>query len=111
MDEAYELCDRIGIMQKGEFIVLGTPDELLSTYFDEMVVELPIAQGLKEVLETIKEIDDLDKGEKNFIFSTKDLNSVLKQLSQKDIDLTKMKIRQSDLEDLFIHLTHQKGQP
>jgi ABC-2 type transport system ATP-binding protein len=30
MEEAQELCDRVAIMHKGRFVVLGTPSELMA---------------------------------------------------------------------------------
>jgi ABC-2 type transport system ATP-binding protein len=39
MEEAAALCDRIGILDHGRMIALGTPDELVSTWRDDPAVQ------------------------------------------------------------------------
>ena len=39
MDEAHALCDRVGIMDRGKLIALGTPRELVASLGAEHVVE------------------------------------------------------------------------
>jgi ABC-type multidrug transport system ATPase subunit len=103
MDEAFELCDEIGIMDQGELIAFGSPKDLLKQHFESTVIELP--------LETIEEaqlsamFDETKPGEKYFEIIVKDLNSALGKLSEAGLDLSGMNIRQKNLEDLFIHLT------
>ena len=43
MDEAHELCDRVGIMDQGKLIALGTPRELVASLGAEHVVEFALA--------------------------------------------------------------------
>ena len=45
MDEAHELCDRVGIMDQGKLIALGTPRELVASLGAEHVVEFALADG------------------------------------------------------------------
>jgi ABC-2 type transport system ATP-binding protein len=40
MDEAYELCDEIAIMDHGRMIAHDAPDALLSSHFDDVVVQI-----------------------------------------------------------------------
>ena len=102
MDEAYELCDEIGIMDNGKMIALGTPKNLLKESFSEVILQI-----------NIDAIPDETKL-KNFNYTTtdfyyqilsSDLNQTLSELTQNKIDLSSMSIRQSSLEDLFIKLT------
>ena len=39
MDEAERLCDRVGVVDKGKVIALGTPRELIASLGGEQVVE------------------------------------------------------------------------
>ena len=41
MEEAYELCDVIAIMDRGRIIAEGSPSRLLEQHFDDVVLELP----------------------------------------------------------------------
>lgn len=101
MDEAFELCDEIGIMDHGELIALGSPQSLLTKYFKNVVIELQKPSIDPNKLE---ELDIID-GEKFIEIHTENLNKTLEVLTSKEIDLTGMNIRQSNLEDLFLHLT------
>ena len=41
MEEASELCDEIAIMDRGEIIAIGTPDNLLKAHFNDILLQLP----------------------------------------------------------------------
>lgn len=104
MDEAFELCDQIGIMDHGELIAIGEPKELLKKTFEETVLEVPLQDGI-----------DLSAHFKNSFIRDKfieitvtDLNKALAKLAELNLDLSGMNIRQKNLEDLFIHLTGQE---
>ena len=45
MDEAHALCDRVGIMDRGMLIALGTPRQLVQSLGAEHVVEFAITGG------------------------------------------------------------------
>jgi len=102
MDEAYELCDEILIMDHGKIIAEGTPDTLLAKHFSDVVIELPLAdlpgtfdsEGLT-VLRADSKVEIL----------APDVNRAVGILMSNDISLTNMRIRQRTLEDLFIELT------
>jgi len=102
MDEAYELCDEILIMDHGKIIAEGTPDELLAKHFRDVVVELPGAD-LPEHLN----VDDQTvlRSETRAEILTPDVNRTLEILMANNVNLTNMRIRQRTLEDLFIELT------
>ena len=51
MDEAYQLCDEIAIMDRGRIIAQGSPQQLLKSHFENSVISLPldhIPASLKE---------------------------------------------------------------
>ena len=51
MDEAERLCDRVGIVDHGKTIALGTPRELISSLGGQEVIELAVTGGeLDEVV-------------------------------------------------------------
>jgi len=102
MDEAQVLCDEIAIMDSGKIIKQGTPDELLRAQYDGLIIELPISDltddlsGIEHtVLENLGIIEVI----------TTDVGASLKQLSPHVSNLNQIKIRQPNLEDLFLDLT------
>lgn len=106
MDEAFELCDEIGIMDHGEIIAQGEPKDLLKHYFEETVLEIPKNDTNLTLLKS--SFDEVHIGEKYLEITVTDLNSTLGQLAKLNLDLSGMNIRQKNLEDLFIHLTGQE---
>jgi ABC-2 type transport system ATP-binding protein len=102
MDEAQILCDEIVIMDFGKIIAQGSPDALLQKQYQSVIIELPLedvsgdlASIEHRVLETqgIIEID------------TDDVNTSLRELATHISGLNRLKIRQPNLEDLFLDLT------
>jgi ABC-2 type transport system ATP-binding protein len=100
MEEAYLLCDEIGIMDHGRLIARGSPQQLLAEHFNDAVLELPaqelagrslpwpvaVRNGLAEIM-------------------TADVNGALQQLLAAGVSLAQLKIRPRTLEDLFLELT------
>ena len=102
MEEAELLCDRIAIMDSGKIILEGSPEELLATHYKNVIIELPL-EGFKgdlngidyRILETTQLIE----------IETDNVNHSLRELVNRNLQLNGMKIRQPNLEDLFIDLT------
>ncbi len=102
MDEAQVLCDEIAIMDAGKIVTQGNPDTLLKERYRNVIIELPVedvdgdlanfehrrleAQGLIEI-------------------ETDDVNKSLAELAAHVHGLNRLKIRQPNLEDLFLDLT------
>lgn len=102
MDEAQVLCDEIAIMDAGKIVTQGSPEALLRKQYDGLIIELPISDltgdmsGIQHtVLEKLGVIE---------VVST-DVSATLQQLSAHVSNLNQIKIRQPDLEDLFLDLT------
>ena len=102
MDEAQVLCDEIAIMDAGKIIRRGEPETLLREQYDGLIIELPIddlVDDLYDVEHT--RFDNLGLIE----IVTTDVTSSLQQLSPHVSNLNRIKIRQPNLEDLFLDLT------
>ena len=102
MEEAQFLCDEIAIMDVGKIITQGSPDALLKAHYKNVIIELPLNEfdgelaGIEhKVLETQGIIE----------IETDDVNASLQELAARASGLNGMKIRQPDLEDLFLDLT------
>lgn len=84
MEEVEYLCDRIGIMDSGKLITLGTLQQLRSTH----------GQGL-----VMKQLGD--RWQYLFFPTLEEANTYLEQQADK----TGMMVRPSNLEDIFVELT------
>jgi ABC-2 type transport system ATP-binding protein len=102
MDEAHILCDEIAIMDAGQIITQGSPDDLLRKQYEGLIIELPISD-LTDSLEDVEHTVLENLGIIEVI--TNDVSASLQQLSPHVRDLNHIKIRQPNLEDLFLDLT------
>ncbi len=102
MEEAYELCDEIAIMDHGRIIAHDAPDALLAAHFDDVVVQIHAADIPREIGE--REFQAVYRNDNAHIL-TGDVNRTIEQLLHLDIPLNRLRIRARDLEDLFLELT------
>jgi ABC-2 type transport system ATP-binding protein len=100
MEEAYLLCDEIGIMDHGRMIASGAPAQLLADHFNDTVLELPAIEvdGRELEMPLVRKTDRVE------ILSV-DVNRSVQQLIAAGLSLTHLKIRPRTLEDLYLHLT------
>ncbi|MDQ5767246.1 ABC transporter ATP-binding protein [Thiothrix subterranea] len=103
MEEAYNLCDEIVIMDHGKIIAHGSPDTLLATHFQDVIIELPE----RDFPEAAKIIPHryLDKVTGTVEIITQDVNATLGLLIQHGASLAGLQVRPRTLEDLFLALT------
>jgi ABC-2 type transport system ATP-binding protein len=102
MDEAQVLCDEIAIMDCGKIIKQGTPEQLLREQYEGLIIELPISD-LTDDLSGIEHTVLENRGIIEVV--TTDVGASLEQLSPHVSNLNQIKIRQPNLEDLFLDLT------
>jgi ABC-2 type transport system ATP-binding protein len=102
MDEAQVLCDEIAIMDSGRIIAQGAPDDLLRKQYQGLIIELrseDITGSLEGIKHTVIDIKGVVE------VPTADVSGTLNRLSPLVRDLNHIKIRQPNLEDLFLDLT------
>jgi ABC-2 type transport system ATP-binding protein len=102
MDEAQILCDDIAIMDAGKIISRGSPDALLQEKYSNVIIEIPLEDvngDLSDIPHRILELQGVVE------ISTDDVHSSLQLLTENVAGLNRMKIRQPNLEDLFLDLT------
>jgi ABC-2 type transport system ATP-binding protein len=102
MEEAQVLCDEIAIMDAGKIMIQGAPDDLLQQHYKNTIIELP-ADDFHGDLATLEHrvVESLGVIE----IETDDVNASLRELTAHTAGLNRMKIRQPNLEDLFLDLT------
>ncbi len=105
MEEAYELCDEIAIMDHGRIIAHDAPDALLAAHFDDVVVQLREADIPRELGE--REFAATYRNDSVHIV-TGDVNETIRRLLDRGVPLDRLRIRARNLEDLFLELTGQE---
>lgn len=103
MDEAYELCDEIVIIDRGRIIAQGSPRALLKKHFDNAVISLPA----NEIPASIEQDDTLILHRRNdqVEILSDDINMTINHLISKNVSLSHLQVRSRTLEDLFLELT------
>ncbi|NWG07043.1 MAG: ATP-binding cassette domain-containing protein [Chloroflexi bacterium] len=114
MEEAQELSDRVGIIDHGELIALGTQDELTRQVGQTDTLVLHIGEnedanalaaslkGIKDVLEanaTDHEVSIITPQAENI------LAAVVSKANERGIKIRSIDIREPNLEAVFLHLT------
>jgi ABC-2 type transport system ATP-binding protein len=112
MDEAHALCDRVGIMDQGRLIALGTPRELVASLGAEHVVEFALGDGAAiddALLNTLPGVRDVRRDEMHVHLSTSELHrtvpALLDLLRQRQASLSQLGTHSATLEDVFVTLT------
>jgi ABC-2 type transport system ATP-binding protein len=114
MEEAQELSDRIGIIDYGKMIALGTQDELTKLVGEEDAIELTISEEstsaeLLEAFETVLGVTNATADNDTVRLLAADGNQVLPGLieaaNRRSVKVTNVAIREPNLESVFLHLT------
>jgi len=127
MEEAQELSDRVGIIDHGEIIAMGTPGELVQQVGEQdrlifKVGETPVADDLltriRSSVEGVTQVTYDPPGESgenkanvsgllivNAMRGRKALPFILHLVEDAGINIDSVEVREPDLEAVFLHLT------
>ena len=112
MDEAHTLCDRVGIMDHGKLIALGTPRELVASLGAEHVVEFALGDGATldaGALSALPGVRDVRRDGGHLHLATSELHltlpALLDLLRQQQASLSQLGTHSATLEDVFVTLT------
>ncbi|MEJ2608895.1 MAG: ABC transporter ATP-binding protein [Candidatus Thiodiazotropha sp.] len=103
MEEAFELCDEIIIMDHGVIIAQGNPKQLLANHFDNSVLTLPHSVLPDDF--TPDEASTLYPQDDQMEILSTNVDATIRHLTSKQISLKQLQIRSPTLEDLFLELT------
>ncbi len=110
MDEAERLCDRVGIVDKGKMIALGTPAELIASLGGQQVVEFTSDRPVDELelgkLPGVRAARHVADG---FALTVDEVHvsipALLDFLEKLGAPLTRLSTHHATLEDVFVSLT------
>jgi ABC-2 type transport system ATP-binding protein len=110
MEEAEQLCERVGIMDHGQIIALDTPANLISKQNMDSAVEFTCLDGVgKEFFEKLPKVDKVSQNGQIFILHTREASSLLTEIvklqEQNKLHLENITTRSATLEDVFLELT------
>ena len=112
MDEAERLCDRVGIIDHGQMIALGSPKELIASLGGQQIVEVTLENGDGVDLEKIGTLPSAHSARWNTgrlslnvgqLHET--LPALLAYLNETGAKMTGLSTHHATLEDVFVTLT------
>ncbi len=107
MDEAEQLCDRLVVMDHGDFVAEGAPRDLIADHSTREVVELRFAtdshEGLHDRLSPFAHRVEVLPD--RILLYVDDGDEALRQVHAEGIAPLSALVRRSSLEDVFLRLT------
>ena len=115
IEEAEEMADRIGVISKGELILVEEKAELMAKLGRKQLT-LTLAEPLDEVPEALARFDlKLGSGGKELTYSydtrgeRTGITALLRGLSEAGITFKDLQTKQSSLEEIFVSLVGEKA--
>jgi ABC-2 type transport system ATP-binding protein len=123
MDEAERLCDRVGVIDHGKMIALGTPTELIASLGGSQIVEITIASEALEaddsgerLIETLKNLPSVHSARVKpsppvlkAVLTVGELHialpATLEVMRERKLPLANLSTHHATLEDVFVGLT------
>jgi len=113
MDEAHALCDRVGIMDQGRLIALGTPASLVSSLGAEHMIQFALANGQPlpgdDELGVLPGVTAVRHENGTVSLGTSELHravpALLDALRARQATLSLLTTHSATLEDVFVALT------
>ena len=113
LEEADELADRVGIINAGQIVGEGTPDELKRTVGSD-VVQVRLADGTDrgaayDAVAGLDHVDHVDQGPRGLLISVRNgaaaVSPVAVALDSVGATVTELTLRTPTLDDVFLELT------
>jgi ABC-2 type transport system ATP-binding protein len=115
MEEVEEICERVGIIDHGKLIALGTKEELRRLVGDEDVIDFEIDRVPDSAIEPLCAIEGVDRATRSdggIEVLAKDAGHVLAPLlaalAESGAHVRDVHVREPNLESVFLHLTGKR---
>ncbi|WP_406687688.1 ATP-binding cassette domain-containing protein [Rossellomorea vietnamensis] len=115
LEEADSLADRIGIINKGEIVAMGSPKDLKSEIGQDLITitlkDRDVSEHSVNLIRTQMEgVDVLAQQEKILVYveeGTRQLLEVVRILDTEDIGIVDIQLSSPTLDDIFLKLTSE----
>jgi len=108
LEEADSLADRIGVIDDGKIIALGTPRELKDSISDKQVMVVKAKNLTTDTIEGLKQIyPEINQLEDGVEIRAKEVNfsEVVDFLRPRGVVIESTSLKEMTLDDVFLHLT------
>jgi ABC-2 type transport system ATP-binding protein len=105
MEEAQQLCDQVAIMDHGQVIAQGTPNELISRYGGGYHILLP-EDSCSAATHQLP--FDMVTSDHTVHIQVNEMNQAVRTLIQAGVDLNRMDLQVPSLEAVFLNLTGRR---
>lgn len=109
--DAEKLCKRVLIMNKGNILLVGTPDELRQKIKEKPVIEVSLKQvspRLLNALEALGVAEEVNRQENKLLITVKDVNSatpeIVRTIVASDGDVLSVNTLRPSLEEAYLKL-------
>ncbi|MDQ3199227.1 MAG: ABC transporter ATP-binding protein [Verrucomicrobiota bacterium] len=108
MEEATRLCSRIGIIDHGKLLALGTLDELLVKLPFSEQIRIARNESVKAQLEALRQFGEIAETEEAFVLTPRDglrLSDFFGAVERLGLSYRYFSVTRPTLENVFLHLT------
>ena len=110
LHEAEELCDYIGIIDKGKLVACDTKENIKSVINKKKIIIIYKPKNNFNISELKKMNLSIEYDENNIFINYNpndiEFDKILKQIQNSGVEIMDMKIKDSNLEDVFLKLTN-----
>jgi ABC-2 type transport system ATP-binding protein len=110
MDEAEYLADIVSIIDHGQIIASGTPDQLIDTHGGKKTLIIRDAgdEGLKQLPPGLPKAELRNAGDISIPLNNGELTNILMSLAQTPLHDKEIEVRRPTLDDVFLNLTGRR---
>ncbi|UYO32898.1 ABC transporter ATP-binding protein [Bacillus halotolerans] len=114
MEEVEYLCDRIGIIDQGEMIAIGTKNDLCSRLGGDTIIQMTVSgadEGFLSAVRSLAYVNDVTVSESELKIEVaaahheKVVTSLLTEAAAHQTNLLSLQVHEPNLERLFLNLT------
>ncbi len=112
IEEAEQLCDRIGILNDGSLVACDTKDKLVSL-IDKKELIVKLQENFISIPDSLKDLKPIivDNKTIKFIYQPSNLNfhKILKKINSSKLNIIDFEINETDLEEVFLSITQKNS--
>ncbi|MFW5898518.1 MAG: DUF4162 domain-containing protein, partial [Candidatus Saliniplasma sp.] len=109
IQEANELCERVGIINKGKLVAIDKPERLRNTFDKTQSIEVSLEGDFDKSMLENEHVNKVERTGDKYIIFTDDPDVTVKRLvkltDEEDIHIISLRTRGPSLEEAFVRLT------